>query len=342
MARFMDRGIYSTWCADEQVPNRIADLHADNPKNLPALTVPQRTEVLEERRRQLRTFLSQIANCISTEHYATIMCHSTSLQWIYTKIRQDYEIQTKGVHFLNIIDIKYNAATMTPAGFYNRYRTAIINNCARRGETIHWNDGNRMDADKRLGPASEDHILLLVIENINSRLPEFIKTHYQLKLENRRLMDIRTDIFNNVTKFIGDIERAELLLAHTLRLAGLVASSIPGSPSLSAFSAARARQRGQTRGYSGYSQPSQRGNSRTNQATARKFCKTCYDSNFGKDVYLSHQVDDSRCPAKISLNQLLAEDKLPIEVQEQLIEENPDGNTSQVVSNTVCTHSHSL
>ena len=150
-------------------------------------------------------------------------------------------------------------------------------------------------------------------------------------------MDIRTDIFNNVTKFIGDIERAELLSALTLRLAGLVASSIPGSPSLSAFSAARARQRGQTRGYSGYSQPSQRGNSRTNQATARKFCKTCYDSNFGKDVYLSHQVDDSRCPAKISLNQLLAEDKLPIEVQEQLIEENPDGDTSQVVSNTVCT-----
>ena len=273
MARFMDRGIYSVWQADKHFPNRLADLHANDPKNLPALTEAQRTELLEERRRQLRTFLSQTANCVSNEYYATIMRHSTSLQWIYTRIRLDYDIQTKGVHFLNIIDIKYDAASMTPAGFYHRYRTAIINNCARADEQIHWNNGIRMPADETLGPGSEDHILLSEIEKIDPRLPEFIKTHYQLKLENRRLMDIRSDIFNNITKYITDIESAESLSALRMRSSGIATSSIPlpGSPSLSAFNAARIRQRGQSsRGYSGYSQPSQpsqQGYSRANSVT---------------------------------------------------------------------------
>ena len=244
MARFMERGIYRNWAADEVTPHRIAALHNNDPKNLPALTDPQRDELLQERQRQLRTFLSQIAGCVSIEHYATIMRHATSLQWIYNKIRQDYDIQTQGVHFLNIIDIKYDAASMTPVGFYHRYRTAIINNCARRNEIIHWNEGRAQAADEVLGPAAEDHILLTVIKEIDPRLPEFIKTHYQLKLENRRLMDIRSDIFNNVTKFISDIESAESLSALTIRASGINASSLPapGSPSLSAFSSARARQ----------------------------------------------------------------------------------------------------
>ena len=92
MARFMDRGIYRNWAADEITPHRIAALHVNDPMNLPALTDPQREELLQERQRQLRTFLSQIASCVSTKHYATIMRHATSLQWIYNRIRQDYDI----------------------------------------------------------------------------------------------------------------------------------------------------------------------------------------------------------------------------------------------------------
>ena len=41
------------------------------------------------------------------------MIQVTSLQWIYTKIRQDHNILTNRIHFLNIIDLKYNLETMT-------------------------------------------------------------------------------------------------------------------------------------------------------------------------------------------------------------------------------------
>ena len=34
------------------------------------------------------------------------MQQSTSLNWIYNKLREDYDIQTKGIHLFNIIDVK--------------------------------------------------------------------------------------------------------------------------------------------------------------------------------------------------------------------------------------------
>ena len=37
-----------------------------------------------------------------------IFPHATSLEWVYTKIREDYDIQTKGIHFLNIVDLEYD------------------------------------------------------------------------------------------------------------------------------------------------------------------------------------------------------------------------------------------
>ncbi len=152
-------------------------------------------------------------------------------------------------------------------------------------------------------------------------------------------MDIRSDIFNNVNKYISDIESAESLSALTIRASGINTSSLPapGSPSLSAFSSARARQRGQTRGYSG-------GQTRTGYSrTPRKFCKTCYDSNFGKEVFLSHQADDAKCPAKTSLNELLAEEELPVDFINELASEIVSEEiTLENKVDTDCAHCHSL
>ena len=94
-------------------------------------------ELLAKRPRQLKTFLGQVAKCASKNMYATIVRHATSLEWIYTKVRQDYDIQQKGIHFLNVINLKYDATTKTPASFYNEYRTLLLNNVGRADEVIH-------------------------------------------------------------------------------------------------------------------------------------------------------------------------------------------------------------
>ena len=140
IARFMTGGRYQRWQSQEQNPHRIDDLHArdpDRPQQDAANREDVTADLLVKQRRQLKTFLGQVAKCTSRNMYATIVRHATSLDWIYNKIRQDYDIQQKGTHFLNIIDLKYDAQTKTPASFYNEYRTVILNNVGRQNEQIY-------------------------------------------------------------------------------------------------------------------------------------------------------------------------------------------------------------
>ena len=153
------------------------------------------------------------------------------MEWVYQKLREEYDIQTKGIHFLNIIDLQYNPETKTPAGLYNEYRTVILNNVGRTGETIQWNGNNELDADEVVGPLFEDVILMNVLNLIDPRLPKFVRKHYQLKMGDRRLMDIKSDIFTNLKEFLAEMEAAEQL--SLLRLNAMTSSA--ASPSLAAF-----------------------------------------------------------------------------------------------------------
>ena len=139
MARFMIGGIYANWASQEADPNRLNDVSDQDP-NLPADDAANRPAVLGEllakRRRELRTFIGLIAKVAAKNMYAAIVRHSTSMQWVYNRIREEYDVQTKGIHFLNIIDLQYDPDTKTPAGFYNEYRTVILNNVGRTGDVI--------------------------------------------------------------------------------------------------------------------------------------------------------------------------------------------------------------
>ena len=86
---------------------------------------------------------------------------------------------------MNIVDLEYNPETKTPAGFYNKYRTVILNNIGRRAEVIHWNQNRALPADETIGPLFEDVILMNVLQIIDPRLPKFIQKYYQLKLGDR-------------------------------------------------------------------------------------------------------------------------------------------------------------
>ena len=118
MARFMQDGIYSEWASQERDPERLAALSPRDPDR-PAAELLNRDDVVDEllrqRRRELRAFIGQVARSASKNMYAAIVRHSTSLQWIYNKIRADYDIQQKGVHFLNVVELQYDPDTKTPS-----------------------------------------------------------------------------------------------------------------------------------------------------------------------------------------------------------------------------------
>ena len=124
-------------------------------------------------------------------------------------------------------------------------------------------------------------------------------------MEDRRLMDLKTDIFNNIRKFIEELNNAKKLNALRVLRAGISLAAIAaGSPSLAAFAIGSNCSRGRGRGRD------------SSTAQRRLFCKNCYDNNHGKSIYLSHQSTDARCPTRLQLNAIV-DNVLPPEVEEQ-------------------------
>ena len=79
-------------------------------------------------------FLNQVAKIVSSNHYNFVMRQATSLEWVYSEIRKDYNIQQKGVHFFNLLNLEYDSSTMMTLGFYQMYRKLVmaISGMARR------------------------------------------------------------------------------------------------------------------------------------------------------------------------------------------------------------------
>ena len=107
---------------------------------------------------------------------------------------------------MNLSRIKYDLENMTPAGFYQLYWAHIINQTSQANQTIQWNNNQVLAQDKIIGAAFKDNILYCVISLINPRLTKHVQQHYQLKLAaGQCLMDIRADIFDNIPKFLEEI-----------------------------------------------------------------------------------------------------------------------------------------
>ena len=76
MARFMTDGVYADWSSQEVDPHRIDEIREGDPHR-PEENAVNRVAVLAEllskRRRELRTFIGQIAKVASKNMYAAIV-----------------------------------------------------------------------------------------------------------------------------------------------------------------------------------------------------------------------------------------------------------------------------
>lgn len=206
---FLNGGQYDTWVAAETNPARL-----EAARNPPGEAVADNAAVFARRKRYLTLFLSLVAKTVSVNHYSMIMQHSTSLQWIYDKIREDYNIQTKGIHLFNILDLKYCSTTMMPIGYYNQFWTVIMNNLAKTNDVINYKSDTPLTTNEILGATFEDIILIQVLGLIDMRLPNHIQDVYSHKIDTTlRLMDFKADIFVNINKFKKEIDEKEQLSA---------------------------------------------------------------------------------------------------------------------------------
>ena len=268
--QFLSEGKYATWQSKEHNPERITQFHEDD-FNDPDLNTPAaRNAKLRSVRTKLRTVLAIIGKVVSEGHYNTVIRHSTSLQWIYDTLKADYDIQQRGIHFFNILDVKYDQDKATPVSFYNRYRTVIINNLAKRGDVIKYKGQAAITEDERISPMLEDLILLNVLREIDPRLPGFIKAHYNHKMQrDDMLMDFKSDMLVNVPSFIEQINGDEQN------------NSIKSTASLNTFKQQKF------------------GNGRRpfNKQKSKLYCRLCYLEKLPRDVFTSHNFGDVKCPS---------------------------------------------
>ena len=107
----------------------------------------------------------------------------------------------------NILDLKYDSQSMTPVSFYNQYRTLISNNLAKTGDTIKYRGNLELTEDEKMTPMLEDLVMMNVLSLIDSRLPAFIRSHYNHKMkDDEKLMDFKADILVNIPSFLETIE----------------------------------------------------------------------------------------------------------------------------------------
>ena len=273
---------YQTWESLETNPNRIQNLDDDDvvrPGNRNGRDIQQNEcdlindEKLKEIRKDLRTVLSIVGKCVSEGHYNSVIRHSTSLKSIFDMLRSDYDIQHAGIHFFNILDVKYNPSTTTPVAYYNQYRTVISNNLAKNGNVIKYKDNEVLNQDEKMTPMLEDIILLNVIREIDGRLPSFIKTHYNHKMKkDERLMDFKADILVHIPTFLEQLDSAEN-------------NQIKEAASLNAF---RSQQ---------FSRSNNKRTSNNKTAQQTQYCRVCKYANLPREIFMSHNVGDQKCPA---------------------------------------------
>ncbi len=192
---FMTSGAYCNWKAYEVCPDRITDpAGSDGMEHLPA------------RRAELCNFLKIVAKACDIKHYDAIIAHSTSLQWIYSRLCEDYNIQQQRTNFFNLFDLQYQQGTNI-MDFYNQYRNLVIANLKKQGDIIMWQNSRVLETDEELSPTFEDMILANVLSLIDCRLLGCVRENYQhLMGRKESLMDYKTDIMVQVPTFLIKIE----------------------------------------------------------------------------------------------------------------------------------------
>ena len=311
--KFLPGGRYDNWLAAESNPDRLITAKA-----------PDRDDDLPKFRRELRQMLTIIAKLIHTDYYNPILRQSTSLQWIYTRLRQDYDILQQGIHFLNILDVKYDiTASTTPTGLYNNYRSLIMGSLGKKGDKIGWQN-KELSQDENLSPTFEDLILLNVLNILHPRLPAYVKDQYAHKIgETRRIMDYKVEILTKAKQYIEEIESIE---SQPISVNNHVeVGEDPQEPDINYISTrGRQRDRYQRSNYRPrrFQQSNQR--QQPNRNSLPPYCRLCQLSGQPRSTFSSHYVGDESCPSMSDRDRSQLIERVSSQLSNVQLQEEPD------------------
>ena len=221
---FLPEGCYSTW-HPKQEGRRIQALSNDDVENQkliqqagngrePRIDLQaEQAMLLLTRNSQLGKFITLIAIlCHYTEQDDISNC-STSWNWITQYLRQHYNIENRGEHFLDITEVTFSHE-MSPQTFYKQFRAGFLDNLRKNGDRLMYKNNQQLTADEVMSPTLEAAIVLWALERIDVRLPKKVKKNYGHQMVGDQcLVSLQPTIFQNIPNMLAELDSGEEIMA---------------------------------------------------------------------------------------------------------------------------------
>ena len=161
----------------------------------------------EEKVKQLDLFLGQIANYAPVISRNQITKNSTSLNDIWSKLREHYGIQTSGAKFIGVVDIQLGPGERYE-DLYQRILAFFEDNLLTTDCGIS-HHGDDITTNEELTPSLENMVVLIWLQRIHEGLPGLIKQKYGAELRNKTLSSLKSEISAAIDSLLGELKSSE-------------------------------------------------------------------------------------------------------------------------------------
>ena len=137
-----------------------------------------------------------------------IIKDSTSLAWIWTRIRRHYGFVQSEVHFLALSEIKRKDDERYET-FFQRIRCHLDDNLLTISSGIHHN-GAAVAQDEAMSPTTERLAVYLWLMLIDERLPAYVARVYAHDLQSKSLKDMQPIICQNMESLLVEVDTYQI------------------------------------------------------------------------------------------------------------------------------------
>lgn len=152
---------------------------------------------------KLELMLGQIANYCTVISRNAIVKNSTSLNDVWSKIREHYGFQSNGSRFLDLYTIELKVGERYE-DLYQRLLSFFDDNLLTAGSITH--HGDNINVDEEMSPTVENVVVFLWLQKIHEGLPALVKQRYGAELRNQTLASIKPEISQALDSLLDELK----------------------------------------------------------------------------------------------------------------------------------------
>ena len=182
------------------IPNRGLQNDGENIAAADRKTAAQKNIILER-------LLGLIAQFVPTLLRSDVIKKSTSLSWIWSRVRKYYSFTQSEVNFL-----KLHTITKEEGERYETLHQRIIAHLEDNLLTVASNiqhDGAAVAEDEIMSPTTERLAAYIWLQLIDQRLPAYVMRTYAHDLQSKSLKDLQPQLAENMDSMLSDLNTQE-------------------------------------------------------------------------------------------------------------------------------------